>query len=1141
MEVVNDVLSVMQEAMWTELERDLVLHVVASRYSHDQLLHACQLLVDWIGWRAELEDVVQTLFEGKHEGVPFHRRRTPGAAHEEDASAGSRDDGAAAGNPLARSSVNITKNEPRANARKSRIPIFKRALPTASGAEPEGRFVAATPAEAKDERGCSTAEATTAGSEIPCTKGTVCEGHELHAGREHTINSNTRIKCGCCASVVEELCQESKSARFSDSASHPTDRLSCKRESCRTVCGAESCGRLGLGDLGEESCSTCCAFEPAEMEISIKSSIPEGWVVLEGRHVAIPPVTVKLWKLITTFWDILPQFVCAQASFGASVHEKNHLQKEVKGINILLEQLSLRLSWMLPAIRKQRDLPVMYEADVSLVDESLDEDLAHMKTWVVRVYEECLVGELDIPDLAVGGSLGSRPECDSPLNGSTYSAVSQETDYFDVSDPLLAGEDKNNNVDGMNYNDPVPIVQDDLLCWLWQAVKADMDDELTVHLVASHFTLQEVHLSRNILTSWGFSLPYMKGVRGLLMEMVGAFRSVTDENNNCAVKKLPKFVCCDVTNRPSVRPMRWTCMKRDLEVLGDMAQKLTTRICWLLPEAQRYSAAMEDAKKGSLAPQLSATSSTLANLKTILDWELGASHHPTPDACARPRPSSASQFPPAVFQPVVRDCKEGRALRGDVVSLGKLQSWPVQSEGFLAEPWGGWLWGGPHVYPAMSVARESDPVPLLPSQHDATDLLHHCHLVHNFAVEPTYTPITTPQPPQRPWLPLAEPDRTKPSCIFTVMCYNVLCDKYATRQMYGYCPSWALEWEYRKKGIMDEIKHYLADIITLQEVETDQFFNFFLPELKSEGYDGIFSPKSRAKHMTESERKYVDGCAIFWRTSKFSLVKEHLIEFNQLAMANHDGSEDMLNRVMTKDNIGLAALLETKEAAWENSQLLPDKSQISQPVLVCTAHIHWDPEFCDVKLIQTIMLMSEIRQIITQIVEDSQHRSRSGHKMDPHSIQLLLCGDLNSLPDSGVVEFLTKGNVSMDHEDFKGFGYKTCLQKIAMAKTNNSLVNSNSNIYTHSFKLSAAYDFNIMAYTNYTYDFKGIIDYIFHSSETMSALGVLGPIDTDWFKDNKVLGCPHPHIPSDHFPLLVQLEMRPASASISQPNGLLHR
>ncbi|XP_064100552.1 uncharacterized protein LOC135211225 isoform X1 [Macrobrachium nipponense] len=401
--------------------------------------------------------------------------------------------------------------------------------------------------------------------------------------------------------------------------------------------------------------------------------------------------------------------------------------------------------------------------------------------------------------------------------------------------------------------------------------------------------------------------------------------------------------------------------------------------------------------------------------------------------------------------------------------------------------------------------------------------------------------VTTPHPPERPWIRLVESDLTKPSCIFTVMCYNVLCDKYATRQMYGYCPSWALEWEYRKKGIMDEIKHYMADIITLQEVETDQFYNFFLPELKNEGYEGIFSPKSRAKHMTENERKYVDGCAIFWRTNKFALVKERLIEFNQLAMANHDGSEDMLNRVMTKDNIGLAALLETKEAAWENS-VLPDKSQINQHILVCTAHIHWDPEFRDVKLIQTIMLMSEIRQIITQIVEEFQHRTRSGRKLDPNAIQLLLCGDLNSLPESGVVEFLTKGNVSMDHEDFKGFGYKTCLQKIAMANAANPpLVNTNSNIYTHSFRLSAAYDFSIMAYTNYTYDFKGIIDYIFHNSETMTALGVLGPIDPEWFRENKVMGCPHPHIPSDHFPLLVQLEMRPVPSTLNHPNGLLHR
>lgn len=61
---------------------------------------------------------------------------------------------------------------------------------------------------------------------------------------------------------------------------------------------------------------------------------------------------------------------------------------------------------------------------------------------------------------------------------------------------------------------------------------------------------------------------------------------------------------------------------------------------------------------------------------------------------------------------------------------------------------------------------------------------------------------------------------------------------------------------------------------------------------------------------------------------RFSLIKEHLVEFNQLAMANAEGSDNMLNRVMPKDNIGLAALLRTKEAAWDNGEYI-DISEFS--------------------------------------------------------------------------------------------------------------------------------------------------------------------------------------------------------------------
>lgn len=54
---------------------------------------------------------------------------------------------------------------------------------------------------------------------------------------------------------------------------------------------------------------------------------------------------------------------------------------------------------------------------------------------------------------------------------------------------------------------------------------------------------------------------------------------------------------------------------------------------------------------------------------------------------------------------------------------------------------------------------------------------------------------------------------------------------------------------------------------------------------------------------------------------------------------------------------------------------------------------------------------------------------------------------------------------------------------------------------------------------------QGIIDYIFYSQPTLNVLGVLGPLDPHWLHENNISGCPHPHIPSDHFSLFAQLEL----------------
>ena len=81
--------------------------------------------------------------------------------------------------------------------------------------------------------------------------------------------------------------------------------------------------------------------------------------------------------------------------------------------------------------------------------------------------------------------------------------------------------------------------------------------------------------------------------------------------------------------------------------------------------------------------------------------------------------------------------------------------------------------------------------------------------------------------------------------------------------------------------------------------------------------------------------------------------------FCELACTVYSGCDDMMNRVHQKDNIAAAAVLELREGAFgpavNNSELAA-----GQKICVVTAHIHWDPQFCDVKLIQTLMLVDQL-------------------------------------------------------------------------------------------------------------------------------------------------------------------------------------
>ena len=142
-------------------------------------------------------------------------------------------------------------------------------------------------------------------------------------------------------------------------------------------------------------------------------------------------------------------------------------------------------------------------------------------------------------------------------------------------------------------------------------------------------------------------------------------------------------------------------------------------------------------------------------------------------------------------------------------------------------------------------------------------------------------PVPAP-PPKRVWKHLlSPPDREAIATdlsteIFSVLCYNILCERYATEKLYGYTPSWALSWDYRKKLVLSELMTYEADFLCLQEVDIGQYEDYFVKHMSARGYDGVYWPKSRYKTMNDADRRLVDGCATFYKSDKCVLPLRRL-------------------------------------------------------------------------------------------------------------------------------------------------------------------------------------------------------------------------------------------------------------------------
>ncbi|RVW22147.1 Carbon catabolite repressor protein 4-like 1 [Vitis vinifera] len=332
---------------------------------------------------------------------------------------------------------------------------------------------------------------------------------------------------------------------------------------------------------------------------------------------------------------------------------------------------------------------------------------------------------------------------------------------------------------------------------------------------------------------------------------------------------------------------------------------------------------------------------------------------------------------------------------------------------------------------------------------------------------------------------------------FTVLSYNILSDVFATSELYSYCPSWALSWPYRKQNLLREIVGYRADIVCLQEIQSDHFEEFFAPELDKHGYQALY--KRKTNEVYTGNIHTIDGCATFFRRDRFSHVKKYEVEFNKAAQSLTDAV----------DNVALIAVLEAK-FSYQGADI-PGKRQL---LCVANTHINVHQELKDVKLWQVHTLLKGLEKIAASA-----------------DIPMLVCGDFNSVPGSAPHALLAMGKVDPMHPDL-------AIDPLGILRPASKL--------THQLPLVSAYSSfarmgvgigleqqrrrldpstNEPLFTHCTRDFIGTLDYIFYTADSLTVESLLELLDEDSLRKDTAL--PSPEWSSDHIALLAEFRCKP--------------
>ncbi|XP_027028451.2 protein angel homolog 1 isoform X3 [Tachysurus fulvidraco] len=208
---------------------------------------------------------------------------------------------------------------------------------------------------------------------------------------------------------------------------------------------------------------------------------------------------------------------------------------------------------------------------------------------------------------------------------------------------------------------------------------------------------------------------------------------------------------------------------------------------------------------------------------------------------------------------------------------------------------------------------------------------------------------------------------------FTVMSYNILAQDLleANPELYVHCSEDVLAWENRLQNILKELQIWEPEIICLQEVQENHFYEQMYPALIERGFECVYKRRTGTK---------TDGCAVCYNTKCFTLLSVRLLEFQR-----HDCE------LLDRDNVGIVLLLQPNTTHGEGIRF--------SPICVANTHLLFNPRRGDVKLAQLAIVLAEIDSIVRE------------YKVKGLECEIILCGDFNSLPNTPLYNLIVMGRL----------------------------------------------------------------------------------------------------------------------------------